>query len=93
MNPNEIVATDVSIREGVTVWGGTVCRDRRIVYEWSATKHGSSISFWSESEALEDALTLLSSNTRSEDNTIILTDSLSLVSKMEGGKHSLFLQM
>ena len=83
---NIIVATDGSIREGVTAWDGTVWKDRVIVYEWSAAKHGNSSSFQAESEALEDALTWLSRNTQSEDNAIILTDSLSLVSKMVGGK-------
>ncbi len=86
VKPNIIIATDGSIREGVTAWGGTVWKDRVIVYEWSAAKHGRASSFRAESEALEDALTWLSRNTQSEDNAIILTDSLSLVSKMVGGK-------
>ena len=33
IEPNIIVATDGSIREGVTAWGGTVWKDRVIVYE------------------------------------------------------------
>ncbi len=45
VKPNVIVASDGSIRDGVTAWGGTVWRDRRIVYKWSAAKHGSSSSF------------------------------------------------
>ncbi len=85
LNPTLIVATDGSIREGITAWGGAVWRNRMVTFEWSAARHGQSSSFRAESEALEDALVWLTRNALPADHTVILTDSYSMVSKMEGG--------
>ena len=51
----------------------------------STARHGSSSSFRSESEAFEDALAWIIQNTTPHDKVAILTDSLSLVSKVESG--------
>ena len=83
--PTTIVATDGSLRGETTAWAGAVWRGNQIVYEWSAAKQGRSSSFRSECEAFEDALIWLSGNTEDTDKTLLLTDSLSLVSKLQVG--------
>jgi hypothetical protein len=70
-----IIATDGSIRDNTTAWGGAVWEDGRIVDEWSAGKHGRSYSNRSECEAMEDALSWLEENSVYSDISIILTDS------------------
>ena len=55
-------------------------------YEWSAAKVGRSSSFRAESEAVEDALVWTQSNADETDVVVILTDSLSVVKKVECGK-------
>jgi hypothetical protein len=82
-SPTTIRSTDVSILENTTAWGGAVWRDGRIVYEWSAGKHGRSSSYRSECEAKEDALSWLEENYVDSDRSILLTDSLSIVSKLQ----------
>jgi hypothetical protein len=54
-----------------------------MVYQWSAGRHGKSSSFLSECEAVEDALTWLDINSLKEDKAVILTDSMSLVTKLQ----------
>ncbi len=83
-DPTVVIATDGSLREDITAWGGAVWREGRLCFEWSAAKEGRSSSFRAESEAL-DALFWLEHNTDRRDKVVILTDSLSLVSKMESG--------
>ncbi len=80
-----VIATDGSIRDDVTAWGGAVWKEGRECFTWSTARHGHSSSFHSEAEAFENALVWCADNTTAEDKTIILTDSLSLVNKMEGG--------
>ena len=58
---------------------------QELCFEWSAAKVGRSSSFRAESEALEDALVWIKMCTECSDRVVILTDSLSLVSKIENG--------
>jgi hypothetical protein len=51
-----IIATDGSIRDNTTAWGGAVWNGDIIIFEWSAGKLGWSSSYRSECEAMEDAL-------------------------------------
>jgi hypothetical protein len=60
-----------------------VWKDGRIIFEWSAGKHGRSSSYRSECEAMEDALSWLEENSVDSDRSIILIDSLSIVSKIQ----------
>ena len=83
--PSVIVATDGSIRDDITAWAGAVWREGRRVFQWSTARVGQSSSFRAESEAFEDALVWLAANTQPEDKTILLTDSLSLVRKLQSG--------
>ena len=85
-NPTVIIATDGSIRDSVTAWGGSVWKGGRRVFEWSTAKHGKSSSYRSECEALEDAFTWMSKNTDASESTVILNDSLSVVSKLRTGR-------
>ena len=80
-----VIATDGSIREKVTAWGGAVWRNNRICYEWSTAREGTSCSYRSECEAFEDALVWISANVVAEEKVVILTDSLSLVTRLEKG--------
>jgi len=84
--PSLVIATDGSIREDVTAWGGTVWKDGTTVFEWSAGRQGKSSSYRAEGEALEDALTWIARNTLQHDYVMILTDSLSLVSRIQHGR-------
>ncbi len=84
-DPTVVIATDGSLREDITAWGGAVWREGRLCFEWSAAKERRSSSFRAESEALKDALFWIGHNTDRSDKVVILTDSLSLVSKMESG--------
>ncbi|KAI8489669.1 hypothetical protein Bbelb_325750 [Branchiostoma belcheri] len=84
--PTIIIATDGSIRGDTTAWGGSVWKGGKPVFEWSAGRHGSSSSYRSECEALEDALIWLTENTDEEDFAIILTDSYSLVRKLQSAR-------
>ena len=84
--PTMIVATDGSIRGNITSWGGAVWRDKDIIYEWCTGKRGRTSSFRAETEAFEDALHWIATNCTAEDRVIILTDSKSLVTRLEGGK-------
>lgn len=77
-----IIATDGSLRDDVTGWGGAVWRAGKRVFEWSTARAGRSSSFRAECEAYEDGLTWLAREATVEDRAIILTDSLSLVSKL-----------
>ena len=60
-------------------------KEGRECFNWSTARHGRSSSFRSESEAFEDALAWISQNTTPHDKVAILTDSLSLISKVESG--------
>ncbi len=83
--PNIVIATDGSIHHDVTAWGGAVWKDGRGCFNWSTARHGRSSSFRSETEAFEDALACISENTTAHDKVAVLTDSLSLVNKVESG--------
>ena len=83
--PNIVIATDGSIHDDVTAWGGAVWKEGRECFSWCTARHGRSSSFRSEAEAFEDALVWISQNTSPHDKVAILTDSLSLVSKVESG--------
>ena len=85
-SPSIIIATDGSLQRDTTGWGGAVWRKGKRIYEWSACKHGHSSSFRAECEAMGDALVWLAENADPDDRTIILTDSLSLVSKLQRGQ-------
>jgi ribonuclease HI len=78
-----IIVTDGSIQDNVTAWGDAIWREGNMVYQWSAGRHGKSSSFRSECEAVEDALTWLDINSLKEDNAVILTYSMSLVTKLQ----------
>ena len=80
-----VVATDGSLRENLTAWGGAVWRDGRVCFEWATGRTGHSSSYRSECEAFGDALVWLESNTEANDSVAILTDSLSLVTRLEKG--------
>ena len=80
-----IVATDGSIREDVTAWGGAVWRDNRVCFEWSTARRGRACSYRSECEAFGDALVWLARNTLASERIAILTDSLSMVMRLEKG--------
>jgi ribonuclease HI len=84
--PSIIIATDGSVRENTTAWGGVIWRDGRAVFEWSTGRHGRSSSYRSECEAMEDAFTWLSINSTANDHVVILADSLSLVSKLQSDR-------
>ena len=85
-NPSVVVATDGSIRGDVTAWGGAVWRGPRRCFEWSTARWGRSSSYRAECEAFGDALIWISASTTEQDSVIVLTDSLSLVSRLEQGK-------
>jgi hypothetical protein len=38
-SPTTIIATDGSIRDDITAWGGAVWKGGKLIYEWSAGKH------------------------------------------------------
>jgi hypothetical protein len=40
-----IVATDGSVRENITAWGGVIWRDGRSVFEWSTGRQGRSSAY------------------------------------------------
>jgi ribonuclease HI len=84
--PSIIIATDRSVRENTTAWGGVLWRDGRSVFEWSTGRHVRSSSYRSECEAMEDAFIWLSINSTATDHVVILTYSLSLVSKLQSGR-------
>jgi hypothetical protein len=77
-SPTAIIATDGSIQDNTTAWGGAVWKDGNIVYEWSAGKHGRSSSYRSECEAIDDALSWLEGNSVDNDRSIIMTVFFSL---------------
>ena len=79
--PNIIIATDGSIRENLTGWGGAVWTEGEICFEWSLARAGRSCSFSAESEAIEDDFTWIEHNTCDQDRVVILTDSMSVVNK------------
>jgi hypothetical protein len=39
-SPTTIIATDGYVCDNTTAWGGAVWKDGKIVYAWSAGKHG-----------------------------------------------------
>ena len=84
--PTLVIATDGSIRGTTTSWGGAVWKDDRVIFEWSAGREGRASSYRAEAEALEDAFTWLRTNSTERDHTVILTDSMSLVSKLSTGQ-------
>ena len=75
-DPNVVIATDGSLRDDVTGWGGVVWRDRNKCFEWSSAKWGRSNSFRAESKALEDAMVVIGGHTSADDKVVVLTDSL-----------------
>ena len=83
--PTIVIATDGSIRDDVTAWGGIVWKDGQTIFEWSTGRHGRSSSYRAEGEALQDAFVWLVQNTTTSDYAMILTDSLSLVSRLQHG--------
>jgi hypothetical protein len=60
--PTVVIATDCSVRNNVTVWGGAAYSGGQKIYEWSAGRHGKSSSFRSECESMDDALAWLGIN-------------------------------
>lgn len=60
---NAIIATDGSIRDNITAWGGAVWRNNRKVFHRCAGKQGRTSSFRAESEAYEDALVWMEKST------------------------------
>jgi hypothetical protein len=40
-----VIATDGSVRNNVTAWGGAIWRGGQKIYEWSAGRHGKSSVF------------------------------------------------
>jgi hypothetical protein len=62
-----IIATYGSIRDNTTSWGGVIWRDGQTVVEWSSGRHGRSSSYRLECEAMEEAITWLSSNSTESD--------------------------
>ena len=80
---NVVIATDGSIRENVTAWAGAVWRDNSLLFEWSAAREGSASSYRAECEAFRDALAWIQQHAEESDRIAILTDSLSLVSRLE----------
>ena len=85
MEPTIIIATDGSIRDEVTAWGGAVWKGNRKCFEWSTARAGRASSYRSECEAFGDALAWMAANTSVQDKVVTLTDSLSMVSKLEMG--------
>ena len=85
INANIIIATDGSVRENVTAWAGLVWRKKKCIYRWSAAKHGRTSSFRAESEGVEDALFWMSANTSISDSVLLLTDSRSLITRLQCG--------
>ncbi len=85
VEPTVIIATDGSIRDEVTAWGGAVWRGGNICFEWSTAREGRASSYRSEREAFGDALAWMAAHTNVRDKVVILTDSLSMVSKLEMG--------
>ena len=83
-SPTIVVATDGSLRDSTTAWAWT--SDAQRVFEWSSARDGRSSSFRAECEAYEDALVWLSQVTTAADRTYLLTDSLSLISKIQAGR-------
>ena len=51
-SPNIVIATDGSIREGITAWAGVIWKDRDVCFQWSTARDGQSSSFRAESEAI-----------------------------------------
>ena len=84
--PTIIIATDGSIRGDITAWAGSIWKNGKSVFEWSTGRHGKSSSYRSECEAMEDALVWLTGNSNKDDVVIILTDSYSLVRKLQSGR-------
>ena len=82
-DPNIIIATDGSIREQITAWGGAVWKDGKKCFEWSTAREGRASSYRSECEAFGDALVWIAINAREEDRVVVLSDSLSLISRLE----------
>jgi hypothetical protein len=74
------------IIDNTTAWGRVIWRDWQTVFEWSTGRHVRSSSYRSECEAMEDAITWLSGNASDRDRVVILTDSLSLVNKLQSGR-------
>ena len=60
-------------------------RSYQLCFEWSTAREGASCSYRSRCEAFEDALVWISVNATAEDRTVILTDSLSLVMRLDRG--------
>ena len=83
-----IIGTDGSVREDITAWGGAAWKHDKRVFEWCTGKLGRTSSFRAECETHEDALVCLGKNTTRDDSVIILTDSLSLTSRLQTGKVS-----
>ena len=82
---NIIIATDGSIRDNSTKWGGAVWQDRERVYSWCAGKHGRTSSYRAESEAFENALTWMAAKIGQNDHVLVLTGSQSLVTQLQLG--------
>ena len=86
-SPTIVVATDGSLRDSTTAWAVAAwTSDAQRVFEWSTARDGRSSSFRAECEAYEDALVWLSQVTTVADRTYLLTDSLSLISKIQAGR-------
>jgi len=79
---NILIGTDGLIRGNITAWGGAVWQNNRKILEQCAGKHGCTRA---ESEAYEDALIWIESNATEKEKVIILTDSLSLVNRLQSG--------
>ncbi|KAJ7386239.1 hypothetical protein OS493_010638 [Desmophyllum pertusum] len=82
---NIIIATDGSIRDNISAWGGAVWQKNRRTFEWCAGKQDRTSSFRAESDAYEDALIWMRNNTTEEDRVVELTDSLGLVTRLKRG--------
>ena len=77
------MGTDCSFKivEEIVPSGSIKC-----AFEWCTRKRGRTSSFRAECEAYEDALVWMGTSTTREDGAIVLTDSLSLVSRLQAGK-------
>jgi len=83
VNPNIIIATDGSIRGDITGWGGAVWKNGEKCYEWATAREGRASSYRSECEAFGDALVWVAENTTKDDRVAVLSDSLSMISRLE----------
>lgn len=84
-DPDIIVATDGSIREDSTAWGGAVWMKGKKCLEWSTAREGRASSYRSECEAFGDTLVWIANNVEEQDRVVVLSDSMSLISGLEKG--------